>query len=39
LLTRAACRVCEDVMLLIILLIVLGLAGYLLATLISPERF
>ncbi|WP_332700858.1 potassium-transporting ATPase subunit F [Devosia sp.] len=36
---RAACRVCEDAMLLIIILIVLGLAGYLLATLISPERF
>jgi hypothetical protein len=36
---RAACRVCEDAMLLIILLIVLGLAFYLLATLISPERF
>ncbi|MFP9137234.1 potassium-transporting ATPase subunit F [Devosia sp. XGJD_8] len=36
---RAACRACEGAMLVIIILIVLGLAGYLLATLISPERF
>ncbi|MBU1333868.1 MAG: potassium-transporting ATPase subunit F [Alphaproteobacteria bacterium] len=36
---RAACHACEGAMLVIIILIVLGLAGYLLATLISPERF
>ncbi|WP_338722183.1 potassium-transporting ATPase subunit F [Devosia sp. XK-2] len=36
---RAAWRACEAAMLLIAFLIVLGLAGYLLATLIAPERF
>ena len=36
---RAACFVCEAAMLLIAFLIALGLAGYLLATLIAPERF
>lgn len=36
---RAAWPACEAAMLLIAFLIALGLAGYLLATLIAPERF
>lgn len=36
---RAALHACEAAMLLIAFLIALGLAGYLLATLILPERF
>jgi K+-transporting ATPase KdpF subunit len=36
---RAAWLACEAAMLIIAFLVALGLAGYLLATLIAPERF
>ena len=36
---RAAWRACEAAMLIIAFLVALGLALYLLATLIAPERF
>lgn len=36
---RAAWRVCEAAMLIVAFFVALGLALYLLATLIAPERF